>query len=77
MYQDLKQRFWWHGMKKGYYLVCDKVPGMSASEGGISENNPTSSTLVDSRVKMGTHHDGFCHCITSQPKGEQCSVGYS
>ena len=49
--------------------VCSKVPGVSTSEGRISEDGWTSSTSANSRMEVGPHHYRFCHCFTSQPEG--------
>jgi len=55
--------------EKGDCSVCGKVLGMLASEGGTSEDDWTSSTSANSGMKVGTHHYGLRHYLTSWPEG--------
>ncbi|KAK1677342.1 hypothetical protein QYE76_038190 [Lolium multiflorum] len=59
MYQDLKEQFWWHGMKReigSYIAKCDIV-----NESSNINAPQTVTTLTDSRVEMG-----FCRYSNSK-----------
>ncbi|WVZ80884.1 LOW QUALITY PROTEIN: hypothetical protein U9M48_028322 [Paspalum notatum var. saurae] len=58
MYYDLKERFWWPGMKRAteYVAVCDtcqRVKARTPRPGGIV------ATIEGSRMEMGGDHYGF------------------
>ena len=43
--------------------------GVQTSESRTSKVSRTPSALVNTGVEVGTHHDGFRHNPTSDPKG--------
>jgi len=45
---------------------------MSTSKGITSEISKTSTTIIDIRIEVGTHHYIFCHNSTPQSEGKQC-----
>ena len=52
MYLDLKDIFWWTGMKKGiaeYVAVCD----VCQSKGRASEASMIVTTIADTRMEVG------------------------
>ncbi|WVZ75550.1 LOW QUALITY PROTEIN: hypothetical protein U9M48_023590 [Paspalum notatum var. saurae] len=58
MYHDLKERFWWYGMKRAvaeYVAVCDTCQRVKAEH----------QRPADSRVEMGGNKHGF-HCGVTQ-----------
>ena len=52
-YQDLKETFWWQGMKKGCSLVRISLSNLSKGKGGASETPWDPTTLGDTSVEMG------------------------
>jgi hypothetical protein len=70
MYYDLKERFWWYGMKRSVaeYVAC---------QGSASEASRSIAAIEDSRVEMGGDHYGL-HCgIASYPERVQLHMGSS
>ncbi|KAK1642438.1 hypothetical protein QYE76_060243 [Lolium multiflorum] len=62
MYQDLKEQFWWHGMKReigSYIAKCD----ISESQGRASTTRRTATAPADSRMEVGFGRNGFHHRI--------------
>ena len=52
MYQDLKEQFWWHGMKReigSYIAKCDICQSRIAA------------TTADSRMEVGFSRNGLYH----------------
>lgn len=76
MYQDVKQTFWWPNMKRER-RVRISVFILPTSESRALEVSRTSSTFVNSRVEMGTHHHGFCNRVAEDAKGYGFNLGYS
>ena len=46
--------------------VYGQVLGLSGDKDRTSENNWTSTTITDIRMKVGTYHYGFCYSSTPQ-----------
>jgi hypothetical protein len=58
MYQDLKQRYWWYGMKRdvaAHVALCD------ACQGRTLETSRFVTTIEGARMEMGRNWYGF-HC---------------
>ncbi|GFY91100.1 hypothetical protein Acr_07g0012960 [Actinidia rufa] len=64
MYRDLKEIFWWPGMKReiaefvSRCLSCQQVKAEHQKPAGLLQSLPIPG------MKMGAHHDGFCSRTT-------------
>jgi hypothetical protein len=52
MYQDLKKRFWWYGMKRDS-RVCGQMRQLSEDQGRTSETCRFVAAVADSALEMG------------------------
>ncbi|WVZ80972.1 hypothetical protein U9M48_028405 [Paspalum notatum var. saurae] len=72
MYYDLKERFWWYGMKRSvaeYVAVCDT---QSASQGEHRDLRDQAA-VKDSGMEMGTDKHGF-HCRLAEDSEEDMTL---
>ena len=66
MYLDLKDRFWWTGMKKDiaeYVAICDVCQRVKAEASRIT------AAYADTQMEVGQARHGFHHRIAQDPIG--------
>ena len=75
MYEELRQAFWWEGMKKdtAYFVACCDICNKVKAE--RKKHCQTSSTFACSTKEMGRCLHGFCHRSTKDSPRQCCSMG--
>jgi len=62
MYRDLKQHFWWHGMKRKIESsIRNPLSCMPVSQGGTPEDGRAATTTPYSRMKVREYNHRLCY----------------
>jgi hypothetical protein len=65
MYQDLKERYWWYGMKRD---VAAHVQYVSESQGRTSETSRFVTAIEGARMEIGRNWYGFHHGVATHAR---------
>jgi hypothetical protein len=64
MYQDLKRRFWWNGMKRDVVEFMERCSTCQQVKAEISKTYRTITTSEDTDMEMGSDSHGLFSMVT-------------